>query len=67
MNEGKVFFELKKILVSRTLDKLASRSLAEREEEVAQALERAFGLAEFARTMALQIEARFPPARAVRF
>jgi hypothetical protein len=67
INEGKVFFELKKILTARTLDKLASRALAEREEEVAQALEKGFGLAEFARTMALQIEARFPPTRAVRF
>ncbi len=55
------------MLSSRTLDKITSRALAEREEEVAAALERGVGLAEFARTMALQIEARFPPTRAVRF
>ncbi len=65
--DGWVFFELKRILVSRNLDKIASRALADSEEEVAQALERGRGLSEFARTMALQIEARFSPTRAIRF
>ncbi len=45
------------VLVSRDVGKIASRALADREEEVAQALERGVGLAEFARTMALQVPA----------
>ena len=63
-----ILFDMDSVLYSRPkLPKMASKALFNVSEDVSSSVEKAFGVADFARTLALQIQAKFGGGRVMRF
>jgi hypothetical protein len=63
-----ILFDMDSVLYSRQkMPKIASKALFNVSEDVSSSVEKAFGVAEFARTLALQIQAKFGGGRVMRF